>query len=348
MKVLIYQDVIPHYREAVFNKLGESCDLTVAYTTGNYSSGEHYKALKVNKYKVPKIGIINGPSFWKAAKQSDVVISMCVTGNITMELLRVLKPSVKRIFWGIGVNASYTIPYDSVPPKKSFYRLLEKSDALLFYSDYPKNKYAACGIPKEKIFVANNTVKIKPIPSQIDKSQFLFIGTLYNQKGVDELIKYYAEALKQTENIYPLVIIGDGPERENLENLASDLGVAGKVVFKGKITDEDILSNEFSKSLLCISPNQAGLSVLKSMGYSVAFVTNINAITGGEIFNIQNGETGILMDSNDELPYIFAQASDNPEKYIQIGNNAKKHYDSSRKVEDMVKGFIDAINYVTK
>jgi len=96
-----------------------------------------------------------------------------------------------------------------------------------------------------------------------------------------------------------------------------------------------------------ISPDQAGLTVLQSFGYGVPFVTHKDAITGGERLNIVNGENGILFDSFDEITDIIKDCSQNPEKYIEMGKNAKKYYNENRTINHMVSGFIDAIDFVT-
>jgi len=85
------------------------------------------------------------------------------------------------------------------------------------------------------------------------------------------------------------------------------------------------ISKLFTKSLLCISPNQAGLSVLKSMGYGVPFVARENAITGGERLNIINNSNGILYNSQAELVDIISNSFLNKQEYIEMGRNAKEY-----------------------
>jgi hypothetical protein len=84
------------------------------------------------------------------------------------------------------------------------------------------------------------------------------------------------------------------------------------------------------------------------MGYGVPFITRSNAITGGEIFNVTNGATGILYEHGSELTDIIADIASHPEKYIKMGVKAKEHYDSNRKPVDMANGLSDAIEYVLK
>ena len=84
------------------------------------------------------------------------------------------------------------------------------------------------------------------------------------------------------------------------------------------------------------------------MGYGTAFVTVRDAITGGEIFNIDNGKTGILYNNSEELKDIIIDISNNPSRYVQMGKEARKHYVENRRPEQMADAIVDAIEYVCR
>jgi glycosyltransferase involved in cell wall biosynthesis len=141
-----------------------------------------------------------------------------------------------------------------------------------------------------------------------------------------------------------IIIIGDGPEKKYLYNLCEKLNIKNRVKFKGKILDEEILKEEFHKSLATIHPQQAGLSVLHSFSYGVPFITSRNSITGGEADNINNNFTGILYGGSiDQLKDIIIDIDSNPTKYHKMGFNAYKYYMSSRTMNNMVKNYYDSI-----
>jgi 1,2-diacylglycerol 3-alpha-glucosyltransferase len=54
------------------------------------------------------------------------------------------------------------------------------------------------------------------------------------EKSVDVLLDYWAKSIRPEHNLR-LVLIGGGPEDENLRNRAKKLGVASQVIFCGKI-----------------------------------------------------------------------------------------------------------------
>ena len=112
------------------------------------------------------------------------------------------------------------------------------------------------------------------------------------------------------------------------------------------IYDEKELAQLFSASLLCFSPTQAGLSVPKSMGYGVPFVTRRDAITGGEIYHITPGQNGVVYEKDEDLLPIMLDAMTDSGKYVQMGLEAKKYYDEHATIDHMAQGVIDALHFV--
>ena len=252
------------------------------------------------------------------------------------------------ILWGIGVRASYDSNYGEKSNwDKVRYFLMRKSDAVLFYSKDPINIYLNEGFERDKLHVANNTVLVNEIKTDKKRDTILFIGTLYRQKKIYELLDSYLEAKKKKSDLPNLNIIGDGDEYQNIKNWIAENNLENNIFLRGKVFDENILCEYFSQAIACISPGQAGLSVLKSMGYGVPYITKAKAITGGEIFNIENGISGVLYNNSSELKDIILDLMTNKQKYIEMGHRAKEHYDKYRKPQDMANGLIGAIEYVS-
>ena len=67
----------------------------------------------------------------------------------------------------------------------------------------------------------------------------VFVGRLGREKSVDVLLQYWSEQISPDQNIR-LLIIGDGPCREELEAQAKSLGIADMVCFAGKILHDEI------------------------------------------------------------------------------------------------------------
>lgn len=341
-KVVIYQDKIMPYRVEIFNLLAKQVDLTIVYADGKLPDGIKFKTLKTEIKKIHGYTFL-GKTYRKLEKQSDVVVLPLTQGIINT---RIKLKSKKHVFWGIGVPAAYNCRFDSIGDYDTLSKLSKKANCCLFYSDYPIKKYKGLGYDTKKMFVASNTVSIPKINLREEKKGILFVGSLYPQKKIDELLIAYNEVYKKNISLPNLTIIGNGSMYDWIMDYCEENKIADKVNLVGEIYDENILKEYFADSLVCISPDQAGLSVLKSMGYGVPYVTHRNAITGGEIFNIIDGVNGVLYDSAEELVDIITDITDNKRKYIEYGMSAYDYYWSQRKPETMVKGFVDAIKFI--
>ena len=180
---------------------------------------------------------------------------------------------------------------------------------------------------------------------QKQKKDILFVGTLYKGKGVDVLLETYKQLVLLRKNVPHLTIVGDGTERINLEDFVKMNNLIDNVTFCGAIYDEVRLSSIFQRALLSVSPYQAGLSVPKSMGYGVPYATRKDAITGGEIYHIKDKDNGFMYENDHELLNILIDATDNPQKFIDMGFRAKEYYDNNATVKHRSNGAISAFRF---
>ena len=346
-KVLLIQQVIPSYRLPIFHMLAQNVDLTVAFESGAAPKDAQFQTKLVRTFRVPRLGKVYRGGLKRLTKGYDVVINSFDTPAYAVKRLgRLKRKGFGLVHWGIGVSASYSSSFDAPDADASFYEsVLRESDACLFYSDYPVKKYTAQGWQQEKLFVAQNTVLVERDETSRTRDTLLFLGSLYPQKGFDELLEQYALAVSVSSRVPKLVIIGDGSEKSRIEAWIQEHHLEERITLTGAIFDDAVLGRYFSAAVACVSPNQAGLTVLKSMGCGVPYITRRDAITGGELFNISHGVNGVLYDKPDELKGILLDLTEHPETYMLYGRNARAHYEASRKPEDMVAGFLAAIAY---
>lgn len=349
-KVLLIQEELKNYRDPIYSLINEQVDLTVGYTKSTDLLESSYPIIPLPHRMIGSI--IWHKGFRKLINQFDVVVFVPHFRMIRVATLPLVPHKPKLVTWSLGVHASYKRLYDlSKKPDwqdRLFEYIQDHADACVFYMPEPIaywKKYK--GIDDSKYFVAHNTVAIAPYDEAEAKERniILFVGTLYKQKGVGELIECYAKAKEKVGKLPTLKIIGKGPERDSIEVRVKELDLTNDVELTGAIYEESKLKNYFVKSIICVSPKQAGLSVLKSLGYGVPFVTRTNAISGGEKTNINNGKTGFFYDTEEELTDIIAKTATEPEKYAAMSDAARKYYKEEASPDAMAQGVVDAIRY---
>ena len=353
MKVLFLTGKLQGYRIPVLEKIIEigNLDLTVAHSSS--------PIVKENS-KIKEV-ILDEKHFWKFSKHKNGFVSFCDQFDVIVAMFYIQKISFMRllyrkdrkykiVFWGIGVKTSQTHKFGAPSLTNTMrYKIAKKADAMIFYTDFARDRYIAQGIAPEKIFVMHNTVGIaNSIDENLDRNSILFVGSLLKRKKIDVLLDAYLKAYHRVGELPKLHIIGKGETYQSTASWIDENDMTKNVILHGAIYDEAILESFFKQSIATISPGQAGLSVLQSMGYGAPFITQYDAITGGERLNIKNGDNGILYKQDSDLENIIVDIAENKERFIQLGINALNHYKESRTPKIMAQGFIDAVNHVTK
>ena len=104
-----------------------------------------------------------------------------------------------------------------------------------------------------------------PMPAT-GQIRFVYVGRLVEEKGVALMLD--AAAILARENLrFEVAIVGDGPERRSLEQLAADLRIADRVRFAG-VCAGDQLDREFAGASVIVLPSRweeaAGLVILEA------------------------------------------------------------------------------------
>ncbi|MEE1392862.1 MAG: glycosyltransferase, partial [Negativibacillus sp.] len=72
-----------------------------------------------------------------------------------------------------------------------------------------------------------------------DATVACFVGRLGQEKSVDVLLHFWAQEMTPEDGMY-LLIVGDGPEKPHLEQLARELRITDRVIFTGKVMHPDL------------------------------------------------------------------------------------------------------------
>ena len=188
--------------------------------------------------------------------------------------------------------------------KRVFYKL---PTGVLLYGNYAKSLMIKEGIDAKKLFVVHNSLDYEKQlqlrntikPSDIYKKYFhndnqtiIIICRLNARKRIDMLIEAL-EILKKKGLVYNLVIVGEGPEKEKLQDLVRAKTIEEQVWFYGACYDEIENAELIYNSDVCVTPGDVGLTAIHTMMFGVPVIThNCYPSQGPEFETIREGVTG--------------------------------------------------------
>jgi glycosyltransferase involved in cell wall biosynthesis len=153
-----------------------------------------------------------------------------------------------------------------------------------------------------------------------------YIGRLVPLKNLETLLASF-QLLKVDRPHIRLVIVGDGPERGNLEHQAKHLGLKGRVDFLGFRDDAAACLGDFDLFVLPSLSEGIPRCIMEAMAASVPVV--VSDIPGNRSL-VSNGKTGLLFPVGDsrELADKIRYMMDHPDASREMALCGK------RKVED--------------
>lgn len=244
--------------------------------------------------------------FWIKKHKPDVIVGYFLSpgGGLSYLLGKLFK--IPNIIYIGGCD----LPGSDNERYKTVYRLLYKpfkhfltnSTAVVACSEEMKHLTTQLA-PNRYINVISNGVDTKrfhPIERKdtTNTLTLLTVGRLIPRKGIDNIIKILPTIISQTSASIHLVIIGDGPEKQRLLQLAKLLKVE-KQIYWGDTVDYQDLPTYYQQADIYISASHAeGMScvVLEAMASGLPVIAT--KISGNNEL-IKNGVNGFLYPISD-------------------------------------------------
>ncbi|MBT1074646.1 glycosyltransferase [Geobacter grbiciae] len=230
--------------------------------------------------------------------------------------------------------------------------LVRRADRVVAVSPKIADQLAALGIGRGGLTVVDNGVdfgRFENLPAKADAGSVLgvagdayvigTVGALTEEKGHRHLL----QALKSVRNTIPnavCVLVGDGPERTRLEQMARQQGTAEAVVFAGKRDDVPLILPRFDLFVLPSLSEGLPMALLEAQAARVpAIATNVGAIPTV----IQDGATGLVVPPGDAQALAEAiirshgEADKTLSRALKGYERVKEHYSA----ETMAQRYIE-------
>jgi glycosyltransferase involved in cell wall biosynthesis len=167
---------------------------------------------------------------------------------------------------------------------------------------------------------------------------FLSVGRLETVKRVDLIIR----ALARVDPAWRLVVVGDGPLRRQLEETATDAGVADRVTFTGPVEEEALVDLYAGAAAVVFPPydEDYGYITLEAFLARKPVVTTTDA--GGPLEFVDDGVTGLVAAPDpDSLGEAMSRVARDPRFARSLGEAG---YERARTItwDDVIERLIEA------
>lgn len=210
----------------------------------------------------------------------------------------------------VTVHGSYgVLPYDSVWLRRRHHRALQAAYVVVCVSAYTKKVLTGYGLANLQVIhngISSSWFLQEPVPTFNERENMLLsVGALKRRKGQHVSLAAFAHVAQEDPTLR-YYIVGDQddtPYVKRLQKLATELGVAEKVVFLESVTDQELLSlyrraKVFALTSISTKRHFEGFGLVY-LEANACGVPAVGSMDSGAEDAIQNGETGFLVPQED-------------------------------------------------
>jgi colanic acid/amylovoran biosynthesis glycosyltransferase len=297
--------------------------------------------LKAKIFQLPVVGLCSSEisNINMICEQHDYPLVHVYQGDFALRCLSFIEnypSSVLVSFHGADLARKYSVATYSALWQSCciiLCRSLSMREALISLGcPPPKIMLNYTGVPMPKDI--KNPATFSFSSGKIKNLKILQVCRFLEKKGLETTIHAFSKLLQVGFN-GSLDLVGDGPIKQSLMKLVSDLGISDKVNFRGFLTGKDLMDCFMNADIFshpsCITADgdREGIpnSLLEAMSYGLPVVATYHS---GIPEVIKNRENGLLIDSHDidSLTSSFIEIITNPHLSIKMAQKARETINS--------------------
>ncbi len=252
---------------------------------------------------------------------------MGVMGNLAGRLASIKKIIFTGHGWAFNENRNWL---EKLIIKEGVWYTILLAHKTICVSEKTKKDISNWPFIKNRLVIIRNGLEKFDLTPRTDET----IAELHKIKGLDILLTAWSKFTKNYQA--KLIIIGGGEERENLQNMANNLGISDLVIFKGFVDNARSLLSTFDifvlpsrSEAMPYAPLEAGLAGLPVIATSVGGIPEI----------IENNASGILIEKENPEALLSAliKLYENAGLRKSLGENLKKKVETEFSLDKMLR-----------
>lgn len=218
-------------------------------------------------------------------------------------------------------------------------------DKIITVSNATKNSLINdFGVNESKIEILFNGVDIPKYDNVTTnshhKNQVIFVGRLAPHKHVD----HYIQVINDIKSVFPnikFLIVGKGPEKEQLVSMINDLKLNDYIEFKQDLSDEELITAIKQSDILVLPSTREGFGMVLAEA-NCCEKPVITYAAGGTVDVVKDGYNGYLIEAGNiqELKEKTIKLLENETLREQIGNNGRKRVEELFDWENITDDYI--------
>jgi phosphatidylinositol alpha-1,6-mannosyltransferase len=230
--------------------------------------------------------------------------------------------------------------------------ILKYATLVVVNSEFTKSLAIKAGADKPHLLVVYPCSNLKPALSNdvqvlrqrynlVNKLVLLSVSRLVKRKGIDDVLKVLPQLQREFSNLI-YVVVGDGPEKNNLEEQAKSLNC--NVIFTSEVDDNELSAWYDICDIFVLAPKNETVDV---EGFGIVYLEARRAgkpIIASRVGGVPEavGVGGVLV-NNGELLFKMRQLLDDESQRLLLGKNGQEGIDNFnwKKQALRLKNFLD-------